>query len=66
MIRSRVGALAVALVLPGCTRGGVSHNPAALPSTGDASGATLAQIYFWRAKPGKSTNTRDTFASGRS
>ena len=51
MIRLCVGALA--LVLAGCARGGVSHNTSALPATGDASGATLAQIYFWRAKPGK-------------
>jgi hypothetical protein len=53
MIRSRVGGLALALALSGCARGGVSHNTGALPATGDASGAALAQIYFWRAKPGK-------------
>ena len=53
MIRSRVVALALAAVLPGCASGGSSHNTAASPSTGDTSGATIAQIYFWRAKPGK-------------
>ena len=29
------------------------HQPAAAPSPLTASGATLAQIYFWRARPGK-------------
>jgi hypothetical protein len=53
MIHWRVGALALGLVLPGCASGGVSHNAGAIPTTGDGSGATLAQIYFWRAKPGK-------------
>ena len=53
MIRSRVVALALAVVLPGCASGGSSHNASALPATGDTSGATIAQIYFWRAKPGK-------------
>ena len=53
MIRSRVGGLALALALSGCARSGVSHNTRALPATRDASGAALAQIYFWRAKPGK-------------
>ena len=43
----------VALVLPGCASGRANHGPAAPPATGDISGATLAQIYFWRAKPGK-------------
>ena len=52
MFRSRALALALALVLPGCASGGASHNTAASPATGDTSGATLAQIYFWRAKPG--------------
>jgi len=53
MIRSRVVALALAVVLPGCVSGRSSHSAAALPATGDTSGATIAQIYFWRAKPGK-------------
>jgi hypothetical protein len=53
MIRLHGGALALALVLPGCASGGSGHNAAALPATGDTSGATIAQIYFWRAKPGK-------------
>ena len=53
MIRSRALALALALVLPGCASGGASHNTAASSATGDTSGATLAQIFFWRAKPGK-------------
>ena len=53
MIRSRAMALALALVLSGCASGGASHNTAASSATGDTSGATLAQIYFWRAKPGK-------------
>jgi hypothetical protein len=53
MLRSRALVLALALVLPGCAGGGTSHNSAASPSTGDPSGAALAQIYFWRAKPGK-------------
>ena len=53
MIRSRVLGLALAFVLPGCASGGASHNTAASPATGDATGATIAQIYFWRAKPGK-------------
>ena len=52
MFRSRALALALALVIPGCASGGASHNTAASPATGDTSGATLAQIYFWRAKPG--------------
>jgi hypothetical protein len=53
MIRSRVLVFALALVLPGCASGGSSHTSANSAATGDASGATLAQIYFWRAKPGK-------------
>ena len=53
MIRSRVVALVMAVLLPGCASGGSSHHTAALPATGDTSGATIAQIYFWRAKPGK-------------
>ena len=53
MIRSRALVLAMALVLPGCASGGAGHSTAASPATGDASGATIAQIYFWRAKPGK-------------
>jgi len=53
MIRSRALALVLALVLPGCASGGATHNAAASPATGDTSGATLAQIYFWHAKPGK-------------
>jgi hypothetical protein len=53
MIRSRALVLALALVLPGCASGGASHNSAASPATGDTEGATIAQIYFWRAKPGK-------------
>ena len=53
MIRSRVVALALALVLPGCASGGSGHNASALPATGDTSGPTIAQIYFWRARPGK-------------
>jgi len=53
MIRSRALVFAVALVLPGCASGGAKHSPATSPATGDTSGATLAQIYFWRARPGK-------------
>ena len=53
MLRSRTLALVLALVLPGCASGAARHNSAASPGTGDASGAILAQIYFWRAKPGK-------------
>lgn len=53
MIRSRAFILALALVLPGCASGRGSHSSGATPAMGDASGATLAQIYFWRAKPGK-------------
>lgn len=53
MIRSRALALVLALVLPGCASGGGSHNTAVASATGDTSGATLAQIYFWRARPGK-------------
>ena len=53
MIRSRAVALALAVVLSGCASGGSSRNAAATPATGDALGATIAQIYFWRAKPGK-------------
>jgi len=53
MIRSRVVALVMAVLLPGCASGGSSQHTAALPTTGDTSGATIAQIYFWRAKPGK-------------
>lgn len=53
MIRSRSVALAMAVVLPGCASSGSSPNAAALPATGDGPGATIAQIYFWRAKPGK-------------
>ena len=53
MIRSRVVAVALALVLSGCASGGSGHNAEGLPATGDTSGATIAQIYFWRAKPGK-------------
>ena len=53
MIRSRVVALVMAALLPGCASGGSSQHTAALPATGDTSGATIAQIYFWRAKPGK-------------
>jgi hypothetical protein len=53
MIRSRAVALMLAVVLPGCATGGSSHNAAGLPVTGDTSGATIAQIFFWRAKPGK-------------
>ena len=53
MIRSRALVFAVALALPGCASGGGNHSPATSPATGDTSGATLAQIYFWRAKPGK-------------
>ena len=53
MIRSRALALALPFVLSGCASGGASHNTVASPATSDVSGATLAQIYFWRAKPGK-------------
>ena len=52
MLRSRALVFALASVLSGCATGGASHK-AASPGTGDASGPTLAQIYFWRAKPGK-------------
>ena len=53
MIRSRVVAFVMAVLLPGCASGGSSQHPAALHTTADTSGATIAQIYFWRAKPGK-------------
>ena len=53
MIRSWVLVLGVVMVLPGCASGGASRNSAASSATGDTSGATIAQIYFWRAKPGK-------------
>ena len=51
MIRSSC-ALAVALITSlGCASAGSSRSAAS--ADGHASGATLAQIYFWRAKPGK-------------
>ena len=31
----------------------MASSPASLPGTADAPGATLAQVYYWRAKPGK-------------
>ena len=52
MIRSRALVFTLALALPGCASGGAKHSPPTSPATGDTSGATLAQIYFWRAKPG--------------
>jgi hypothetical protein len=44
--------LAVA-VLVGCATGGGSRQSTASDASGDAQSAALAQIYFWRAKPGK-------------
>jgi hypothetical protein len=39
----------------GCATAGATRRDAAAPGTGDraAEQATLAQVYFWRAKPGK-------------
>ena len=42
----------IVAALVGCASGRARMNGAA-PSAAAASGATLAQIYFWRAKPGK-------------
>jgi len=53
MIRSRALVFTLALVLPGCASRAANHSEATSPATGDTSGATLAQIYFWRARPGK-------------
>ncbi len=53
MIRSRALVFALGVVLPGCASGAAKHSPATSPATGDTSGVTLAQIYFWRARPGK-------------
>ncbi len=59
MRNSRLAAVTLALVALACASGG-SSNPggttsidAARAGARDNDGATLAQIYFWRAKPGK-------------
>jgi len=55
MVRSRRTLILLASVLFGCaTTGGAPKGIAASGATDRAAdGATLAQIYFWRAKPGK-------------
>jgi hypothetical protein len=53
MIRVRALVLAMTVVLFGCATSGTTRSGSASAATGDVSGATLAQIYFWRAKPGK-------------
>lgn len=50
----RLSVLVSALAVLGCATGRASHNESALgTATGVPEAATLAQIYFWRAKPGK-------------
>ena len=43
-----------AVVCSACTHVGSASVPAPMaPRTGPDTGATIAQVYFWRAKPGK-------------
>jgi hypothetical protein len=50
-VRHAYGVLAVTLL--GCATTGTTRSQAEATVEGHASEATLAQIYFWRAKPGK-------------
>ena len=43
----------VVLTLLGCATGGAARRATAAEEGTGSSSATLAQIYFWRAKPGK-------------
>jgi hypothetical protein len=54
MAYSRLPLTLISLVLGCATAGGTPGQPDALGAASSGSdGATLAQIYFWRAKPGK-------------
>jgi hypothetical protein len=50
VLRVRLAAIVVALAQLGCASAGTARQE---PVTRPADGATLAQIYFWRARPGK-------------
>jgi GNAT superfamily N-acetyltransferase len=51
--RARVAWALVGAVLGGCASGGSGRQEPAGQAARVPAGATLAQIYFWRAKPGK-------------
>jgi hypothetical protein len=59
VLRSGLAVVALACVFVGCASSGGTSHRTGVPDTADnattspADGATLAQIYFWRAKPGK-------------
>jgi hypothetical protein len=51
MIRKRLVSLSLAILVSGCASGGARTGSD--PAASGAGAATIAQIYFWRAKPGK-------------
>jgi len=54
MARPRRGFVLLSAALLGCaTAGGARGSEATAQAAGRTSDATLAQIYFWRARPGK-------------
>lgn len=53
MARARRGYVLLSAALLGCATTGGARGTEVTAQAGHASDATLAQIYFWRARPGK-------------
>ena len=51
--RSGHALILLAVALTGCATGNAQRSTSAASLDARTNGATLAQIYFWRAKPGK-------------